>query len=215
MTDITVAAPHAGPFAFSEENLKQARVILDKYPPDRPASAVLPVLRLAQHQNDGWLSQQALDYVADFLQMPPIRVYEVATFYTMFRLKPVGRHHVEVCTNISCWLRGSDDILAACRDRLGVGPGETTEDGMFSVAEVECLGACVNAPMMQIGLDYYEDLTPDSTKAILDDLAAGRTPKPGSQIGRTSSEPFGQSGPGAPPPVATGTRGSPQRQQER
>ena len=182
-------------FAFSDENLAQARAIIGKYPPGRQASAVMPLLMLAQRQSGGWLPQPALDYVADFLEMPPIRVYEVATFYTMFKLKPIGRHHVEVCTNISCWLRGADDILAACRERLGIGPGETTEDGLFSVSEAECLGACVNAPMMQIGLDYYEDLTPESAKAILDQLAAGGTPKPGSQIGRTSSEPRTQADP--------------------
>jgi NADH-quinone oxidoreductase E subunit len=215
MTDITVGAPEAGPFAFSATDLEKARAIIGKYPEGRDASAVLPVLMLAQRQNGGWLSQAALDYVADFLRMPPIRVYEVATFYTMFKLKPVGRHHVEVCTNISCWLRGSDEVLAACRERLGIGPGETTEDRMFSVAEAECLGACVNAPMMQIGLDYYEDLTPDSTKAILDELAAGRTPKTGSQIGRTSSEPLGKSGQAGTPPVAPGGKRKPERQQER
>ena len=195
MTEIVTVAE---PFAFSEDNLAKARAIIDKYPKGREASAVLPLLMLAQRQSSGWLPQPALDYVADFLHMPPIRVYEVATFYTMFRLKPVGRHHVEVCTNISCWLCGSDDILAACRDRLGIGLGETTADGMFSLSEAECLGACVNAPMLQIGLDYYEDLTPESTKAILDEFAAGRTPKPGSQIGRTSSEPRGQTGPSRP-----------------
>ncbi len=189
MTDTIVRAPEKGAFAFSDDNLAKARAIIDKYPPGREASAILPLLMLAQRQGSGWLPQPALDYVADFLHMPPIRVYEVATFYTMFRLKPVGRYHVEVCTNISCWLRGSDDILAACWERLGIGPGETTADGMFTVSEAECLGACVNAPMLQIGPDYYEDLTADTTKAILDDLAAGRTPKPGSQIGRTSCEP--------------------------
>ena len=198
MTETTVVAPAAEAFTFSAGNLAQAEAIIGKYPPGREASAVLPLLMLAQRQNGGWLSQPALDYVADFLHMPPIRVYEVATFYTMFRLKPVGRHHVEVCTNISCWLRGSDDILAACRDRLGIGVGETTPDGVFSVAEAECLGACVNAPMLQIGPDYYEDLTPESTRAILDELAAGRTPKPGSQIGRTSCEPWPQPGPVLP-----------------
>ena len=121
MTETIVTA--AEPFAFSEDNLAKARAIIDKYPKGREASAVLPLLMLAQRQSSGWLPQPALDYVADFLHMPPIRVYEVATFYTMFRLKPVGRHHVEVCTNISCWLCGSDDILAACRDRLGIGLG--------------------------------------------------------------------------------------------
>jgi NADH-quinone oxidoreductase E subunit len=177
-------------FRFSDENLAAARQIVAKYPEGRQASAVMPLLTLAQRQNGGWLPQPVLDYVADFLAMPPIRVYEVATFYTMYKLKPIGRTHIEVCTNISCWLRGSDEILKACCDRLGVGVGETTADGAFTVSEAECLGACVNAPMAQIGLDYYEDLTPESMTAIIDDLAAGRTPKPGSQMGRKSSEPY-------------------------
>jgi NADH-quinone oxidoreductase E subunit len=189
MTEATTLAPDDGPFAFSEENLALAREIIAKYPEGRQASAVMPLLMLAQRQRGGWLSQPALDYVAQFLEMPPIRVYEVATFYTMYKLQPIGRHHVEVCTNVSCWLRGSDDILAACRDQLGIGVGETTADGAFTLSEVECLGACVNAPMAQIGFDYYEDLTPESMAAILDALKAGRSPRPGSQAGRKSSEP--------------------------
>jgi NADH-quinone oxidoreductase E subunit len=182
---------HVTEFAFSEENLACAREIIAKYPPGRQASAVIPLLDLAQRQNGGWLPQPALDYLAGFLEMPPIRVYEVATFYTMFNLKPVGRHHVQVCTNLPCWLRGSDDVLATCQRTLGVGPGETTADELFTVSEVECLGACVNAPMMQIGDDYYEDLTPEAVEKILEALRAGQQPKPGSQIGRRSCEPVG------------------------
>lgn len=189
MTEATTLAPDDGPFSFTDENLAIARHIIGKYPDGRQASAVMPLLMLAQRQRGGWLSQRALDYVAEFLDMPPIRVYEVATFYTMYKLQPIGRHHVEVCTNISCWLRGADQIVDACRDKLGIGVGETTADGAFTLSEAECLGACVNAPMAQIGLDYYEDLTPESMAAILDDLQAGRTPRPGSQIGRRSSEP--------------------------
>ncbi|HRE21365.1 MAG TPA: NADH-quinone oxidoreductase subunit NuoE, partial [Rhabdaerophilum sp.] len=177
-----LAAP--GSFAFTPANLELAQNEVGKYPPGRQASAVLPLLYIAQKQNEGWLPQAALDYIADFLEMPRIKVYEVATFYTMFKLKPIGRHNLQVCTNLPCWLRGSDEILAACQRKLGVGVGETTEDGMFTVSEAECLGACVNAPMAQIGDDYYEDLTPESMERIIDALARGETPPAGSQIGR-------------------------------
>jgi NADH-quinone oxidoreductase E subunit len=188
---MSATPPAESAFAFTAENEAKAQAIVAKYPPRRQASAVLPVLDLAQRQNGGWLSRAALDYVAQFLQMPPIRVYEVATFYTMFNLKPIGHHHVQVCTNLPCWLRGSDEIVAACRKQLGVGPGETTADGQFTVSEVECLGACVNAPMAQIDDDYYEDLTADSMASILETLKAGGTPKPGSQSGRHGCEPAG------------------------
>jgi NADH-quinone oxidoreductase E subunit len=180
-------------FAFSAENMEKARAILQAYPAGRQTSAVLPLLMLAQRQNAGWLPQPALDYVADFLQMPAIRVFEVATFYTMFKLKPVGRHHIEVCTNISCWLRGSDEIIDSCRRKLGIGVGETSADGLFTLSEAECLGACVNAPMAQIGVDYYEDLSPEAIERIIDALRRGETPPAGSQIGRKSSEAIGTS----------------------
>jgi len=123
--------------------------------------------------------------------MPPIRVYEVATFYTMYNLAPVGKHHVQVCTNLPCWLRGSEIIFGACKKTLAIDMGMTTEDGLFTLSEAECLGACANAPMMQIGDDYYEDLDSDSTSAVLEKLIAGDTPKPGSQTGRHTSEPAG------------------------
>lgn len=179
------------PFSFNAANVKQAEAIIGKYPKGRQQSAVMPLLDLAQRQNDGWLSQAALEYVAGFLGMPRIRVAEVATFYTMYNLSPIGRHHVQVCTNLSCWLRGSDEILAVCREKLSLGVGETSGDGAFTLSEVECLCACVNAPIVQIDDDFYEDLTAESMRTILDELSAGRTPKPGSQIGRTSSEPVG------------------------
>jgi len=178
-------------FAFSEENLAKARQVIARYPEGRQASAVMPLLDLAQRQHDGWLPRAAMDHVAGILDMPPIRVYEVATFYNMYNLAPVGRHLVQVCTTTPCWLRGSDEIVAACRKRLGIDLGETTADGQFTLVQVECLGACVNAPMMQIGDDYYEDLDPASTVAVLDALAQGETPRPGSQSGRHSSEPAG------------------------
>ena len=189
MTATTEIAPPGPPFDFSPENIELARRIIAKYPTGRQASALLPLLDLAQRQNGGWLTLPTLDYVAQFLGIPPIRVYEVATFYTMFNLHPVGRHHVQVCTNLPCWLRGSDDLVETCRRRLGIGIGETTEDGLFTLSEAECLGACVNAPMAQIGDDYYEDLSPESMENILDALARGETPKAGSQIGRRGAEP--------------------------
>lgn len=189
MTEQTIQQPKS--FAFSPENLERAKAITAKYPEGRQASAVMPLLDLAQRQNDGWVSQPAMDVIAEFLDMPVIRVYEVATFYTMYNLHPIGKHHVQVCTNLPCWLRGSDDVMSTCRKVLGIGAGETTEDGMFTVNEMECLGACVNAPMMQIDDEYYEDLDADSTESILSVLKAGGTPKTGSQIARKSCEPIG------------------------
>jgi NADH-quinone oxidoreductase E subunit len=179
------------PFSFTDENVAEAQRLIAKYPEGRQQSAVMGLLYLAQKQNNGWLSQPALEYVAGFLGMPVIRVAEVATFYTMYNLQPMGRHHVQVCTNLSCWLRGSDEIMDACREALGIEIGGTTEDGAFTLSEVECLCACVNAPIVQIDDDFYEDLSPESIRTVLTELRAGRTPKTGSQIGRTSSEPVG------------------------
>ena len=176
-------------FAFTAENARLATEFIARYPPGRQASAVLPLLDMAQRQSGGWLPRAALDHVADLLAMPRIRMYEVATFYTMLNLEPVGRHLVQVCTTTPCWLCGSDQVMETCRDFLGVGAGETTADGQFTLVEVECLGACCNAPMMQINDDYYEDLDADSTRRVLADLKQGKTPKTGSQTGRTSSEP--------------------------
>jgi len=189
MSDVQIQ--DGGAFTFSDDNLKLAKAVIAKYPAGRQASALMPLLDLAQRQNDGWLSRAAMDYVADFLEISRIQAYEVATFYTMYNLRPVGRHHVQVCTNLSCWLRGADDIVDACRRNLDVEAGETTADGQFTLAEVECLGACVNAPMMQIGDDYYEDLTAERTEEILQEIHAGGQPKTGSQIGRRSCEPAG------------------------
>jgi len=176
-------------FAFTPENKAAADKIIAKYPAGRQASAVIPLLDLAQRQHDGWLPRAAMDHVAKLLAMAPIRVYEVATFYTMFNLKPVGRYHVQVCTTTPCWLRNSDAVLDACRRKLGVEIGGMTADRLFTLSEVECLGACVNAPMMQINDDYYEDLDARSTEAILDALKRGETPKPGPQNGRITSAP--------------------------
>ena len=176
-------------FNFDADNKALTKTVIAKYPKGRQASAVLPLLDLAQRQNDGWLSRPAMDHVAEVLDMAPIRVYEVATFYSMYNLKPVGKHHVQVCTTTPCWLRGSDEVLDACKKRLGVEPGETTADGNFTLDEVECLAACVNAPMIQIADDYYEDLDAQSVTQILDDLAAGKTPTPGPQVKRQTSAP--------------------------
>lgn len=178
------------PFAFTADNQAKADAIIAKYPAGRQASAVLPLLALAQRQNSGWLSRTAMDHVALMLDMAPIRVYEVATFYTMYRLKPCGEHVVEICTTTPCWLKGSDAIVAALEQKLGIGLGETTVDGKFTLTEVECLGACVNAPMLQIGDHYYEDLTPNSVVALIEALARGEQPKPGPQNGRQSSAPL-------------------------
>ena len=177
-------------FAFTEENLAKAKATILKYPAGRQRSAVMPILDIVQRQ-EGWVSLAAMDLVAEMLELAPIRVYEVATFYTMFNLKPVGKYHLQVCTNLPCMLRGSQEIVEACESALGVGLGETTEDGKFTLSEVECLGACVNAPVIWIGDDYYEDLSVESTKAIIGALKRGESPKPGPQNGRTNSAPLG------------------------
>ncbi|OGT18707.1 MAG: NADH dehydrogenase [Gammaproteobacteria bacterium RBG_16_57_12] len=141
-----------------------------KYPPEQKQSAVMAALRIVQDANGGWLTMELMDAVADYLAMPKIAVYEVATFYSMYELKPVGRHKISVCTNISCMLSGSEQVVAHLQDRLGIRLGETTEDGRFTMKEVECLGACCGAPMFQIGRDYYENLTPEKIDKILDSL---------------------------------------------
>ena len=176
-------------FSFTSKNRETADRIIARYPEGRQASAVMPLLDMAQRQARGWLPKAAMDHVAEILDMAPIRVYEVATFYTMYNFKPMGKHHVQVCTNLPCWLRGSDDIVKTCKELIGVGMGQTSEDGMFTLTEAECLGACVNAPMVQIGDDYFEDLDAESTLAVLSELKAGNTPKSGSQIGRHTCEP--------------------------
>ncbi len=178
-------------FAFTAENREAADKIIARYPVGRQASAVLPLLDMAQRQVSGWLPRAAMDHVAGILEMAPIRVYEVATFYTMYNLEPVGDHVVQICTTTPCALRNCAAVVDACRDELGVDFGETTEDGKFTLFEVECLGACVNAPMMQIGDDFYEDLDEVSTKTILQALRRGETPTPGPQSDRTASEPAG------------------------
>jgi NADH-quinone oxidoreductase E subunit len=178
-------------FAFTAENLTTAKAIIAKYPPGRQASAVLALLDLAQRQHDKWLPRAAMDVVADMLEMAPIRIYEVATFYTMFNLKPVGRHLLQICTTTPCWLRGSEEVVAACERKLGIKMRETTSDGLFTMTEVECLGACVNAPVIQVNDDFYEDLDARSTEALLDALRRGEKPLVGSVKKRQGSMPEG------------------------
>jgi NADH-quinone oxidoreductase E subunit len=178
-----------GNFEFTPENLDRAKAHIVKYPPGRQASAVLPLLWIAQEQHGGWLPRAAMDHVARILEMAPIRVYEVATFYTMFNLRPVGRYLLQACTTTPCWLRGSDAVVQACRSKLGIDVGGTTADGLFTLVEVECLGACVNAPILQVNDDFYEDLDAPATDTLLDALRNGKAPLPGSVIGRQGSEP--------------------------
>ncbi len=185
-----------GAFAWTEANAKEAQRHIDKYPAGRQASAVMPLLDLAQRQvgaetnTQGWLPIPVIEYVAKQLDMPNMRVIEVVSFYTMYNMAPVGKFHVQVCGTTPCMLRGSDDVLAACYAK-GMKKGATTPDGLFTLTEVECLGACANAPMVQINDDNYEDLTEASMASILDDLAAGKPPVIGSQIGRRTSEQVG------------------------
>jgi len=177
-------------FAFTPENLSWAKAQIGKYPEGRQQSAVISILWRAQAQCGGWLPQKAIEATADLLGMAKIRVLEIATFYTMFNLAPVGRFHVQLCGTTPCMLRGSEDLKKVCRRMIGE-ENDVTADGAFSWIEVECLGACVNAPMVQINADYYEDLTPDLLTRIINDLSAGRMPKPGPQIDRINSAPTG------------------------
>ena len=178
-------------FNFTPENLEQAKAHIAKYPPGRQASAVLPLLWIAQYQNGGWLPKAAMDYIAELLAMAPIRVYEVATFYTMFNLRPVGRYLLQACTTTPCWLRGSDAVVEACERELGIAVGGSTPDGLFTLVEVECLGACVNAPILQVDDDFYEDMDAEKVTALLDALRRGERPTPGSMAGRQTSAPEG------------------------
>jgi len=177
-------------FAFTPENLEWAKTRIAKYPPGREQSAVIPILWKAQEQCGGWLPQKAMEATAALLGMAKIRVLEVATFYTMFNLSPVGKFHVQLCGTTPCMLRGSEDLKSVCRRMIGE-QDHVSNEGRFSWTEVECLGACVNAPMVQINYDYYEDLTAESLMHILNDMSAGKTPKPGPQVDRLNSAPIG------------------------
>jgi len=179
------------PFEFTPENVERAKAIMNIYPEGHKRAAVIPLLDLAQRQAGGWLPLTAMHAVADMLSMPKMRVYEVASFYTMYNRKPVGKYFVQVCTTTPCWLRGSEGLMNCLNKKLGIKNGETSKDGMFTLLEVECLGACVNAPMMQINDNYYEDLTDADTEEIIDSLRAGKEPKAGPRSGRFASEPAG------------------------
>ena len=191
--------PRAEPasFEFDAESEREIEWTLKKYPPARKASAVLPMLYIVQRQmgrmtRSAWVPRVAMDVVAARLDVPPIRIYEVATFYFMFNMAPIGNYHLQVCGTTPCWLRGSDDIARACRDEAGVtGYKQTSADGVFTLTEVECLGACVNAPILQVDDDYYEDLDYDRTRALLQALRRGERPAAGSTIGRITSAPEG------------------------
>jgi NADH-quinone oxidoreductase subunit E len=184
-------------FAFDAESEAKIATIIKRYPEGKQASAVIPLLYVVQKQmgrltGSAWVPRVAMDVVADRLSMPPIRVYEVATFYFMFNTKPIGRFHLQVCGTTPCWLRGSDDVLRACKDAGGLkGYGDTSADGLFTLTEMECMGACVNAPMIAVDDDYYEDLDYDSTVRLIESLKRGERPTPGSVIGRQTSAPEG------------------------
>ena len=177
-------------FFFNKKNIKEVDVILSKYPKEKKASALLPLLDLAQRQHDNWIPTAAMKVISEILNVPLIKVLEVATFYTMFNLEPVGKNLLQVCTTTPCWLRGSDEIVSACKNKLGIDFGETSEDNIFTLLEVECLGACSNAPMVQINDDFYEDLNKDSMIKIIEDIKKGDRPLPGPQSDRLGSEPI-------------------------
>lgn len=185
-----LAAEQPKSFSFNEKNEEWAKKQIAKYPEGRQASAVIPLLWQAQKQAGGWLPEVAMRHVADMLGMAHIRVLEVATFYTMFNLEPVGEHFIQVCGTTPCALRGAEGLIKVCKKRIGE-QREVSKDGKFSWLEVECLGACVNAPMVQINDDYYEDLTPELLEKLMDDLAAGKEVKVGPQIERQYSAPAG------------------------
>jgi NADH-quinone oxidoreductase subunit E len=177
-------------FCFTPDNAETARVILSRYPANRKQSALLPFLDLAQRQNGGWLSPPVLRFLSETLEVPEIKVYEVASFYTMFNLKPVGRYHLQFCRTTPCWLRGAETLENAVFTHLNARIGETTPDGLFTLSRVECLGACVNAPVLQVNDDFYEDLTETTVITLLDDLAQGRQPTVGTQVKRQTSAPL-------------------------
>ncbi len=183
-------------FAFDEQSEAQIGKILARYPAGKQASATIPMLYVVQRQmgrltGSAWVPRVAMDVIADRLGIAPIRVYEVATFYFMFNMKPIGRYHLQLCGTTPCMLRGSDDVMRACHDAAHVKVGETSSDGLFTLTEVECLGACVNAPVLQVDDDYYEDLDYDRTVKLIEALKRGERPKPGSTIGRQTSAPEG------------------------
>jgi NADH-quinone oxidoreductase E subunit len=176
-------------FEFNSSSLEAANKIILNYPKDKQQSAVMALLYIAQKQNNNWIPLAAMKYIGKFLDMPYIKVYEVATFYSMYNLSPVGKYFVQVCTTTPCMIRGANQLVKACKEKISKNESELSSDNSCSWMEVECLGACVNAPMMQINNDYYEDLDKEKTLEILDKILKGETPKPGSYRGRTNNEP--------------------------
>lgn len=181
-------------FAFTHENGEVISEIIARYPKGKQKSAIMPLLDLAQRQmaqttpnGGGWIPRAAMNEIARILNVPEMKVYEVATFYTMYNLAPVGKYNIQCCTTTPCWLRGSTDVVKAAESKLGIKMGQTTEDMQFTLTEVECMGACVNAPMVQINDDYYEDLTPEVMERLIDDMKAGQLPEKGPQNGRRHS----------------------------
>ena len=176
-------------FEFTEKNLEEANKIIKKYPDKKKQSAVMSLLYIAQKQNDNWIPLSAMKYIGKFLEMPYIKVYEVATFYSMYNLTPVGKNFIQVCTTTPCMIRGANKIVEACKEKISENENELSKDKICSWMEVECLGACINAPMMQINDDYYEDLDKEKALKILDQIILGKKPVPGSYRGRLNSEP--------------------------
>ena len=176
-------------FEFNLDNLNIAKKIITKYPKGKEQSAVMPLLYIVQKQNENWIPLAAIKYVAKFLKIPYIKVYEVATFYSMYNLSPVGKYFVQVCTTTPCMIRGANKLVDACKEKISEKESELSSDKSCSWMEVECLGACVNAPVVQINDDYYEDLTKEKMLKIIDKIEMGQIPKPGSYRGRTNSEP--------------------------
>jgi NADH-quinone oxidoreductase subunit E len=176
-------------FTFDRDNMLLAKKILKIYPKNYKESSIMPLLSIAQNQNNGWLPKKAIEYISDFLEIPEIKVLEIATFYSMYNLSPVGKFHIEVCTTSPCMLRGSDEILSFCEKKLAIQVGDISKDKMFSLSRVECLGACVNAPVVKINENYYEDLDLNSTDKLINNLSSNKKIKIGSQSGRKGSEP--------------------------
>jgi NADH-quinone oxidoreductase E subunit len=176
-------------FSFSSENIAKAKDIVKMYPKNYRESSIMPLLSMAQSQNDGWLPKKAIEYVSNFLNVPEMKVLEIATFYSMYNLSPVGKHHIEICTTSPCMLRGSDNLLEKLKNWIGINTGEITDDNKFSLNRVECLGACVNAPVVKINENYYEDLDLQSFEELINKLSNNKNVKIGPQSSRKGSEP--------------------------
>ena len=189
MTLRRIAKEQPENFEFTSESLAEAKKIIDKYPKGKQQSAVMSLLYIAQKQHDNWIPLSAMKYIGKLLEMPYVKVYEVATFYTMYNLSPVGKHFVQVCTTTPCMIRGAYKIVEACKEKISENENEFVKEKNCSWMEVECLGACINAPMMQINENYYEDLDKEKALKILDEVISGKTPKHGSFKGRLNSEP--------------------------